>query len=92
MVRSAMLKYSMQVRIGKMDGIFVAYHNTARLFGFQYLPLYATDRYAIANPSSEMDLRLFGSSEMGEASFKLCVALFEALIDEMTQAFPNEVG
>jgi len=39
MVRSAMLKYSMQVRIGKMDGIFVAYHNTARLFGFQYLPL-----------------------------------------------------
>ena len=41
---------------------------------------------------SEMDLRLFGSSEMGEASFKLCVALFEALMDEITQAFPGEVS
>jgi hypothetical protein len=29
----------MQVRIGDMDGIFLAYHNTARMFGFQYLPL-----------------------------------------------------
>lgn len=23
-----------------MDGIFVAYHNTKRLFGFQYLPMF----------------------------------------------------
>ncbi len=30
---------SFQVRIGAMDGIFVAYHNTARIYGFQYLPL-----------------------------------------------------
>jgi len=27
---------------------------------------------------------------MGEASFKLCVALFEALMDEITQAFPDQ--
>lgn len=39
MSRSAFLKYSMQVRIGDMDGIFVAYHNTARIFGFQYISL-----------------------------------------------------
>lgn len=39
MTRSAFLKYSMQVRIGDMDGIFVAYHNTARIFGFQYISL-----------------------------------------------------
>ena len=39
MTRSAFLKYSMQVRIGNMDGIFVAYHNTARIFGFQYISL-----------------------------------------------------
>jgi hypothetical protein len=39
MSRAAFLKYSMQVRIGDMDGIFVAYHNTARIFGFQYISL-----------------------------------------------------
>lgn len=53
LVRSGMLKYrcvalrtgnvadhpSLQARIGNMDGIFVAYHNTRRMFGFQYLPL-----------------------------------------------------
>lgn len=39
LIRSTMLKYSLQARIGKMDGIFVAYHNIARMFGFQYLPL-----------------------------------------------------
>jgi hypothetical protein len=35
----AILTGSMQARIGGMDGIFVAYHNCRRLFGFQYLPM-----------------------------------------------------
>ncbi|QLQ81644.1 hypothetical protein HG537_0F04050 [Torulaspora globosa] len=39
LIRSTLLKYSLQARIGKMDGIFVAYHNISRMFGFQYLPL-----------------------------------------------------
>jgi hypothetical protein len=38
-----------------------------------------------------MDERLFGSSEMGDSAFRLCVALFEALLDEVTQAFPDQV-
>lgn len=39
LIRSTLLKYSLQAKIGKMDGIFVAYHNISRMFGFQYLPL-----------------------------------------------------
>jgi hypothetical protein len=39
MIRAAFLKYSLQVRVGRMDGIFVAYHNIERIFGFQYIPL-----------------------------------------------------
>lgn len=35
MTRSAFLKYYFQGRIGNMDGIFVAYHNAARFFGFE---------------------------------------------------------
>ncbi|BAO41068.1 putative mitochondrial translation system component PET127 [Kluyveromyces marxianus DMKU3-1042] len=38
LVRSTMLKYSLQARIGNMDGIFVAYHNISKMFGFQYIP------------------------------------------------------
>lgn len=78
MSRSAFLKYSMQVRIGGMDGIFVAYHNTARIFGFQYIPL------------KEMDRILHGSSEMGEQAFKHSVYLFEQILDQATAAFPGE--
>ncbi|CAH00802.1 Pet127p [Kluyveromyces lactis] len=38
LIRSTMLKYSLQARIGDMDGIFVAYHNISKIFGFQYIP------------------------------------------------------
>ena len=59
LIRSAFLKYryenlnlsnqmnsnlfSFQVRIGNMDGVIVAYHNTARMFWLQYIPLQETD-------------------------------------------------
>lgn len=32
--RTVMLKYSMQVRLGRMNGVLVAYHNTNRFFGY----------------------------------------------------------
>ncbi|KAH3901019.1 uncharacterized protein SCODWIG_00460 [Saccharomycodes ludwigii] len=41
--RSTLLKYSLQARMGNMDGIFVAYHNIKKIFGFQYLPLEEID-------------------------------------------------
>ncbi|GMM50500.1 Pet127 protein [Starmerella bacillaris] len=44
LIRSAMFKYSLQARIGRMDGIFVAYHNVRRMFGFQYIPLTEIDK------------------------------------------------
>lgn len=39
LIRSAMLKYSFQARIGNMDGIFICYHNIEKIFGFEYVPL-----------------------------------------------------
>lgn len=50
MSRSAFLKYSLQVRMGRMDGIFVAFHNTERIFGFQYLPLPELDQSLHGSP------------------------------------------
>ncbi|KAF9942192.1 hypothetical protein BGZ65_008278 [Modicella reniformis] len=78
MMRSAFLKYSLQVRIGQMDGIFVAFHNTARIFGFQYISL------------DEMDSRLFGTSTMGEECFRNQLRLLSRTLDGITAKYPEQ--
>lgn len=71
---------SFQARIGNMDGVIVAYHNTARMFGFQYIPL------------EEMDQRLFGSAPgIGDRVFDKCVGLMERVADEVVECFPKQV-
>lgn len=79
MIRSAFLKYSLQVRMGRMDGIFVAFHNTERIFGFQYIPL------------SEMDTSLHGTSDttLGDKEFKLSLGLLNDVFDRATKKFPE---
>ena len=77
MMRAAFLKYSMQVRIGGMDGILVAYHNTDEVFGFQYIRL------------EEMDATLFGNSYMGNAAFGHSVQLLNSLLNRVTELIPN---
>ena len=78
LMRSAFLKYSFQARIGNMDGVLVAHHNTARIFGFRYIPL------------TEMDACLFGGGR-GEAVFEKCVLLLEEILMEVIQTFPDQV-
>ncbi|KNF04969.1 hypothetical protein PSTG_02024 [Puccinia striiformis f. sp. tritici PST-78] len=78
LIRSAFLKYQFQARIGQMDGIFVAYHNTQRVFGFEYLPM------------SKMDQALFGNSQEGDKVFKLCLGYMERILEDATQAYPEQ--
>ncbi|THC87163.1 hypothetical protein EYZ11_013391 [Aspergillus tanneri] len=80
MIRAAFLKYSLQVRIGRMDGIFVAFHNIERIFGFQYVSL------------PEMDLALHGQSDtsLGDYEFKLSVSLWNKVLDKVTEKFPKQ--
>jgi hypothetical protein len=82
MTRATMLKYSLQVRMGRMDGIFVAYHNIERIFGFQYLSL------------AEMDQVLHGQSDtcLGDQEFKMSVGLMEEIMNKATEKFPETVG
>ncbi|KAI1391103.1 Pet127-domain-containing protein [Hypoxylon trugodes] len=79
MIRSAFLKYSLQVRMGRMDGIFVAFHNTQRIFGFQYIPL------------EEMDLALHGTSNLtlGDREFKLSLSLLNDILNRVSAKFPE---
>ena len=79
MIRSAFLKYSLQVRMGRMDGIFVAFHNTERIFGFQYVPL------------PEMDLALHGQADvtLGDQEFKVSIHLLNKVLDKVTAKYPG---
>ena len=79
MIRAAFLEYSFQARIGNMSGIFVAYHNVARIFGFQYISL------------EEIDLCLFGREGAGERVFSRCVHLLEVLYKEIIKCLPENV-
>ncbi|KAF1957363.1 Pet127-domain-containing protein [Byssothecium circinans] len=80
MTRATMLKYSLQVRMGRMDGIFVAYHNIERIFGFQYLSI------------SDMDLVLHGQTDtcLGDQEFKFSVRLLDELLQKATEKFPEQ--
>lgn len=82
MIRAAFLKYSLQVRMGKMDGIFVAFHNVERIFGFQYITL------------SEMDLAVHNHSDtmFGDQEFKLSLDLLNKVLDRATKKYPNTVS
>ncbi|KAJ5248981.1 mitochondrial translation protein [Penicillium chermesinum] len=80
MIRAAFLKYSLQVRIGRMNGIFVAHHNIERIFGFQYISL------------SEMDLALHGQADtsLGDREFQLSMDLWSKVMDKATARFPEQ--
>ncbi|KAI9718898.1 MAG: hypothetical protein M1812_003782 [Candelaria pacifica] len=80
MIRSAFLKYSLQVRMGRMDGIFVAFHNTERIFGFQYVSL------------PEMDSTLHGQWEtsLGDQEFKMSLNLLNKCLDRASKKFPDK--
>jgi chemotaxis protein histidine kinase CheA len=80
MIRAAFLKYSLQVRMGRMDGIFVAFHNTERVFGFQYISL------------PEMDYAIHGTEDitLGDSEFKLSLELLNRVLDRATSKFPEK--
>lgn len=80
MIRLAFLKYSLQVRMGRMDGIFVAYHNTQRIFGFQYVPL------------EEMDLSIHGTTDLtiGSREFMASLQLWEEMLKKAAEMFPEQ--
>lgn len=82
MIRAAFLKYSMQVRMGRMDGIFVAFHNIERIFGFQYISL------------PEMDSTIHGQwdTSIGDQEFTLSLDLLNKILDKATKKFPETVS
>lgn len=81
MVRSVFLKYALQLRIGRMGGAFVAYHNTTEVLGMEYISL------------AEMESYVFGNTHWADVAFATSLRLFEEILGTVSQAMsPMGVG
>jgi hypothetical protein len=60
-----------------MDGIFVAYHNTKQLLGFEYITL------------REMEHYIFETRAMANLTFDVVNKLLHILLDTFTYRWPN---
>lgn len=97
LIRSAMFKYSLQARIGRMDGIFIAYHNVRTLFGFEYVPLSELDKiyhtaHLVDNATSKLDVDAAMSTiatNIAEAEFLLSVNVATYIFEDVLTAFKS---
>ena len=69
LVRGGFLKYIMQMKIGQMQGAAIAYHNTQKIFGFEYIKL------------KEMEKRVFGCPEFSDVIFRSSLTILEKIMD-----------
>ncbi len=74
MVRSVFIKYALQLRIGRMDGALVAYHNTTELLALEYVRL------------AEIESYVFGSTEWADIAFNSSVRLLEQILERVEEA------
>lgn len=78
LIRSAFLKYFFQLKIGRMDGALIGYHNTKTHFGFDYLPL------------SSIEKSLFGDSFKADRMFTFLNKMLTTTLDEVLEAVSTE--
>lgn len=75
LVRSSFLKYHFQARIGAMDGVFIAYHNTQVFLGFEYVK------------QEEVSTRIFGSTASADLYWDCTVKVADYILQKLLQRF-----
>lgn len=79
MARSSFLRNSFQTRIGNMSGIFVVYHNTDEVFGFEFLK------------RQELEQALYQSETMADFVYYSTLQMFHELLHTITGHYdPNK--
>jgi hypothetical protein len=78
LIRGGFLKYFFQLKIGNMHGAMIAYHNTLRHFGFEYVTL------------EDMETALFGDSFRADQMFVLLNKLLTTLLDNVIEHLKDE--
>lgn len=78
LIRGAFLKYLFQLKIGGMDGAFISYHNTQKIYGFEYISL------------NDIERRIFGNCNFSNIIFKASLKMLEETLEYILKDFPNE--
>jgi len=78
MVRSVFIKYALQLRIGRMHGAFVAYHNTSELLAMEYVSL------------AEIESYVFGGTAWADVAFGTSVRLLEKILARVHEAMLDQ--
>jgi len=78
LIRGAFLKYLFQLKIGGMDGAFIGYHNTQKIYGFEYCSL------------NDIERRIFGNCNFSNIIFKASLKMLEETMEYILKDFPNE--
>lgn len=73
LVRGGFLKYIMQMKIGRMQGAAIGYHNTQKIFGFEYIKL------------EQMENRVFGCPQFSDVVFDKSLGLLEKIFDTILE-------
>lgn len=90
LVRTALLKYSLQARIGRMDGIFIAYHNIRKMFGFEYLPLGEIDKIFHSSGYESAEDAAAAASMVAEAEFKMSISGLSEILNHVIASYPKQ--
>eukprot|EP00166_Cyanidium_caldarium_P000800 ctg_1311.g448 len=72
--------YCFQLRVGRMSGAFITYHNTRECFGFEYVSLAEMERY------------VFGSAAWARQSFFACMGLFAQVLQRAVDPWRDADG
>ncbi|CAG9327408.1 unnamed protein product [Blepharisma stoltei] len=78
LLRSIILKYLFQIKLGRMDGALIAYHNTKEIFGFEYISV------------SELEKRVFGNSGKADEVMKICLYILQDILDDAVKLYPDD--
>ena len=79
MIRGAFLRYYFQLKIGRMRGAIVAYHNTEENFGFEYIKI------------EEMEKRIFTNGIYADLCFMICSKTLTFAVDKILEDLKNQV-
>jgi hypothetical protein len=89
LMRTMMLKYSLQARIGQMDGIFMAHHNLSNILGFQFLSLADMDEMMHGQRDDDA---VDAYSGLAGQEFKMSFLMLENIFDLIVEKLPGQVS
>lgn len=78
LIRGAFLKYLFQLKIGGMDGAFISYHNTRKVFGVEYVTI------------QDIERRIFGNKNFSDIIFKASLKMLQETLDYLLKDFKDE--